>query len=89
MKRSIQLGRMGTKNLFAIQHIFYVSKKIRVKKNKQIKKIFMRMCIVEFLVLTCTMFQVYKRATNEHGGGRGGEYKSMNNETNSPRSTGD
>ena len=36
------------------------------------KFFFMRMCIVEFLVLTCTMFKVFKRATNEHGGGEGG-----------------
>ena len=37
------------------------------------KIFFMRMCIVEFLVLTCTMFKVFKRATNEHGGGEAGE----------------
>ena len=50
------------------------------------------MYIAKFTVHTCTnMFQVYKRDTNEHGegGNGGGEYISMNNETNSPRSKGD
>ena len=87
LKRGIQLGKGALSIYLQKKHIFLLQpKKKNEKSNIRNNSI---VYIAKFTVHTCTnMFQVYKRDTNEHGE-EGGEYISMNNETNSPRSKGD